>query len=500
MPDEGLTPQPGDREALIRSAIQSWRDGLINLTGANRLLNFKPSRTGSVELIRPPAADVLARLTGHGTFGFRALRPRQTAEEPAAEEPAAEEPAAEEPAAEEPAAEEPAAEEPAAEEPAAEEPAAQDPAAQDPAPPAPDEAGPAETPPLPPPAPDTLDADIDPDDLAAALRSLYRRSSQEYLDRGLSVLYLAFGTLNWTDEDRTRYTSPLLLVPVRLDHKGPRQLPTLEPLEEDRVPQPGPGPQAVPARNRPAPPRGPRRGHPPRHPGRRPCRRRHPGRMAGQRHARPVLLLLRQGGDVPGPARPRGPDRRAPRRGRPRRRSPWQPVPRSRLFRALLRRASRRRRRPACPAGDHPRHPGRRLLAAGQHRRRARGPVVRHGRPARHRQEPDHRQHDRRPPERRENRAVRLGEGRGPGRGAGPARRRRAPRLPARAALPQGHPQAGRGRARGGARHRARRSRPDAGHRRRRGAQAARGAERLRRRHEPRTRSRSATPCTTCSG
>ncbi len=77
MPDEGLTPQPGDREALIRSAIQSWRDGLINLTGSNRLLNFKPSRTGSVELIRPPAADVLARLTSHGTFGFRALRPSQ---------------------------------------------------------------------------------------------------------------------------------------------------------------------------------------------------------------------------------------------------------------------------------------------------------------------------------------------------------------------------------------------------------------------------------------
>ena len=185
MPDEGLTPPPGDREALIRSAVQSWRDGLINLTGSNRLLNFKPSRTGSVELIRPSAADVLARLTGHGTFGFRALRPRQTDEEPPS--------------------------------------------------PAPEEPGPAEAPPLPPPAPDTLDADIDPDDLAAALRSLYRRSSQEYLDRGLSVLYLSFGTLNWTDEDRTRYTSPLLLVPVRLDHKGPRQLPTLEPLEEDRV-------------------------------------------------------------------------------------------------------------------------------------------------------------------------------------------------------------------------------------------------------------------------
>ena len=34
---------------------------LINLTGSNCLLNFKPSRTGSVELTGPPAEQVLAR-------------------------------------------------------------------------------------------------------------------------------------------------------------------------------------------------------------------------------------------------------------------------------------------------------------------------------------------------------------------------------------------------------------------------------------------------------
>ena len=69
---------------------------------------------------------------------------------------------------------------------------------------------------LPPPAADVLDTDAGPDDLAAALRALMRRSNQEYLDRGLRVLYLAFGTLTWADEDQTRYTSPLLLVPARL--------------------------------------------------------------------------------------------------------------------------------------------------------------------------------------------------------------------------------------------------------------------------------------------
>ena len=86
---------------------------------------------------------------------------------------------------------------------------------------------------LPPVAIDILDTQKDPNDLASALRTLMRRSNQEYLDRGLWVLYLAFGTLSWTEADDTRYTSPLLLVPVRLVSTGPRQMPTLEAVDED---------------------------------------------------------------------------------------------------------------------------------------------------------------------------------------------------------------------------------------------------------------------------
>ena len=88
---------------------------------------------------------------------------------------------------------------------------------------------------IPPPAADILDADAGPDDLAAELRALMRRSNQEYLDRGLWVLYLAFGALTWSGESRARYTSPVLLVPVRLVATGPRQLPALEPAEDDPV-------------------------------------------------------------------------------------------------------------------------------------------------------------------------------------------------------------------------------------------------------------------------
>jgi hypothetical protein len=88
---------------------------------------------------------------------------------------------------------------------------------------------------VPPPAPYLLDSPMEPDDLAAALQALRRRSAQERLERGLPVLYLAFGTLTWADRDGARYTSPLLLMPVRLVAAEPRQPPMLEPAEDDPV-------------------------------------------------------------------------------------------------------------------------------------------------------------------------------------------------------------------------------------------------------------------------
>ena len=187
MQDDGTGRPSADREALIRAAIGSWRDSLISLTRANRLLNFRPSRTGAIGLVRPAAADILARLRTGGTYTFRSLAPE---------------------------------------------------------PGAPGYGGPATgqngwahggPPAIPPPAEDILDTDAGPDDLAVALRALMRRSNQEYLDRGLRVLYLAFGALTWEDEDQARYTSPLLLVPARLVAAAPRQPPVLEPTGDDPV-------------------------------------------------------------------------------------------------------------------------------------------------------------------------------------------------------------------------------------------------------------------------
>jgi len=62
-------------------------------------------------------------------------------------------------------------------------------------------------------------------DLAASLRTLHRSSTQEFLDKGIWILYLGLGMLEWEDpEDHRSASSPLLFVPVRLDRPSPREL------------------------------------------------------------------------------------------------------------------------------------------------------------------------------------------------------------------------------------------------------------------------------------
>ena len=155
----------------VRQAIAKWRDSLVNLTGTNRLLNFKPSRTGMLAVASPSPGEVFAQVLSGKSFVFRSL---QEEGEPGG-------------------------------------------------------------------APGRgfwLEVDTEPSQLAAALRSLYRRSEQAFLDQGLLVLYLAFGMLVWQDEDGTSYTSPLLLVPVRFSEPGTRQKPTLKLTEDDPVVNP----------------------------------------------------------------------------------------------------------------------------------------------------------------------------------------------------------------------------------------------------------------------
>lgn len=52
-------------------------------------------------------------------------------------------------------------------------------------------------------------------ELESNIRTLERRALSDYRERGVRILYAAFGTLNWVDaETKEAVTSPLILVPL----------------------------------------------------------------------------------------------------------------------------------------------------------------------------------------------------------------------------------------------------------------------------------------------
>ncbi|MBS7637463.1 DUF4011 domain-containing protein, partial [Candidatus Bathyarchaeota archaeon] len=65
----------------------------------------------------------------------------------------------------------------------------------------------------------------DPQLIERILRGLYRRSTSEYRERGVRVLYMTFGMLNWREAGSGEAVrSPILLVPIELrrdNHRSP---------------------------------------------------------------------------------------------------------------------------------------------------------------------------------------------------------------------------------------------------------------------------------------
>ncbi len=161
--------QPG---ADIRAALETWRDSLVNLTGSNRLINFRRSKTGMVEITGPSAAAIVDGLRQGREWKFRGAEDGDT--------------------------------------------------------PAPRRAG----------SDDVLHSPMIDKDLGATLRRLLKRSKQEYLDRGVSVLYIATGMLHWKDDDGTPYASPMLLLPVELTALSPRDVPRLQVRDDDPLVNP----------------------------------------------------------------------------------------------------------------------------------------------------------------------------------------------------------------------------------------------------------------------
>lgn len=190
-----------DRDHVIEGVVRGWRESLINLTGRNRLLNFTVTKSSTVPVTTPAPAAVLGRLQqlrAGANLTLQPLKPPPSQPQPGDGLVLLDEASA-----------------------------STDREWVDPGP---GVAGDATT----------LGANMDPAALRGALRTLLARSSQTFMDTGLWTLYMAFGTLTWTDPEdpKTRFRSPLVMVPVTLTSSGPRSIPQLRLAEEDPVVNP----------------------------------------------------------------------------------------------------------------------------------------------------------------------------------------------------------------------------------------------------------------------
>lgn len=167
----------------LTAALGVWRDGLVNLSGANRLVKFKASKSGAVVIDSPEPDDVLSGLRSGAQWLFKGSEVQEQRE--GAPGPSAQE-------------------------------------AQFGTIRATDRGR-------------VLHTSLAEKEVGTVVRGLMRRANAELLDRGLSVLYMAFGMLHWKDVDETDMVSPLLLVPVTLISRGPKITPELGPGGDDTV-------------------------------------------------------------------------------------------------------------------------------------------------------------------------------------------------------------------------------------------------------------------------
>jgi hypothetical protein len=170
-------------EEWIREQLRQWRKDLINLSRTNRLLYFKPTKA-TLDILEPPPTELLQGLPGAGLSIFEPPDKNSDSDELSApSEPIA----------------------------------------------------PASAPRALRPREALTDA-ADRKRLLAALRNLDRRADQEFMDKGLWILYLGVGMLEWINADgdeRERIQSPLLLIPVTLHRANPQRPYQLRRADED---------------------------------------------------------------------------------------------------------------------------------------------------------------------------------------------------------------------------------------------------------------------------
>lgn len=185
-----VTGTPSTRERVLEQ-IDIWRKELINLARSNRLLYFRHTKSSTLEIIREPdeVDEVVARLLAGA--GWQFYMPPEA---------------------------------PSEDEGGAAQPEGADSAGVD-----------SELPGLPS-IDELLTNKPDAKSLRNALRLLERRATQEFMDKGIWVLYLAAGVLRWQDPEADEEAeSPLILVPVELRRENARAPFELRRVEDDVV-------------------------------------------------------------------------------------------------------------------------------------------------------------------------------------------------------------------------------------------------------------------------
>jgi hypothetical protein len=165
--------------ALVASALERWRNNLIDLTRRNPLLSLKPSRTSYLEIAQPDLTTVYDHLVVQGKSYFPVEKAK-------------------------------ADKNPGAPLTTHHSPLATPPLADQAAPEAKSAYG------GPPRANELRTAEPDRAVLLKTLTNLYRRALTDYRERGLQTLYLALGALEWRDKEEGTFRSPVLLLPVKL--------------------------------------------------------------------------------------------------------------------------------------------------------------------------------------------------------------------------------------------------------------------------------------------
>jgi hypothetical protein len=163
-----------DSQDKLKVALRQWRESLINMSGRNRLLNYRPTRSSTLEFTRYPAEKVLDLIsTDEGVFIVGTRPPAKALTTLAEDDTQLEERALD------------VLESFDYDE-----------------------------------FPTQLFADKTQRDVDRALKNLANAAKREFLDKGLNILYVALGALVWVDDSGESRRSPLMFVPVELRSDG----------------------------------------------------------------------------------------------------------------------------------------------------------------------------------------------------------------------------------------------------------------------------------------